>query len=364
MRRIINVNLGRGPERTYRVIVEDGLIDRAADLIARTWHGKRVFVISDSNVGPLYGGELLRRFLGAGMDAALLNVAAGEASKDARTVQALYTNLLRLGIHRDSLIIALGGGVVGDVAGFVAATIVRGVPYVQMPTSLLAQVDSSVGGKVGINHKLGKNLIGAFHQPAAVFIDPQVLRTLPQAEFRNGLAEVVKIAAALDAPFFRLLERKVLALAKRDPKLLPSVIARSVALKARIVERDEKETGLRKALNLGHTIGHAVEAALQYRIRHGEAVAIGMAAECSIAVEMGLLHSKTRDRVVRLLEQCGLPVRMPRIERRSRFLSALALDKKAEAGSPRFTLLREPGKVVVGVDVPTAFVNQLLDQRN
>lgn len=363
MKRTINVHLGTGPDRSYRVMIEDGLLERIPDLVAQTWRGRRVFIITDANVEARYGRRLLGQFSRSGADAALLDIEPGEGSKTSRTIEALYANLLRLGIHRDSLIVACGGGVVGDVAGFVAATILRGMPYVQVPTSLLAQVDSSVGGKVGINHRLGKNLIGAFHQPAAVLIDPLVLRTLPMAEFRNGMAEVIKIAAAFDRGFFHFLERNAERLARRETRRLSEMIARSVALKASVVERDEKEVGLRKALNLGHTIGHAIEAALDYNIRHGEAVAIGLAAECSLAVEMGLLRDSVRERVVRLLRAFGLPVRIPIVERRARFFSALALDKKTEAGATRFTLPADVGRVLIGVEVPTVFIHQLLDRR-
>jgi 3-dehydroquinate synthase len=364
-KKVITVNLGEGGERTYRIVIEAGLLGRLPRLLGDSHPaGRSVFIITDSNVERLYGRRLLRGFSEANIDATLLSVASGESSKSADTVQALHTHLLKLGIHRDSMILALGGGVVGDVAGFVAATILRGVPYVQVPTTLLAQVDSSVGGKVGINHPLGKNLIGAFHQPAAVFIDPDVLKTLPRAEYRNGLAEVVKIAAALDRKFFRYLQRNARAVAEGNARMLPAIIARSVALKAAIVERDERDRGLRKVLNLGHTVGHALEAATRYATRHGEAVALGMVAESAIAVQLGLLPQRDFENLVRLLRAFKLPVQFPTVKNRSLFLSALAGDKKAEQGGTKYVLLAGIGKVALGVDVPSVFIQQLLAERS
>ncbi len=363
-KKVITVNVGKGSERTYRIVIEAGLLGRLPRLLGDSHlTGKRVFIITDSNVERLYGRRLLHRFFEANIDATLLSFPSGERSKSAGTVQSLHTHLLKLGIHRDSMILALGGGVVGDVAGFVAATILRGVPFVQVPTTLLAQVDSSVGGKVGINHPLGKNLVGAFHHPAAVFIDPDVLKTLPRAEYRNGLAEVVKIAASLDRKFFRYLQRNARAVAERNARMLPAIIARSVALKAAIVERDERDRGLRKVLNLGHTVGHALEAATRYATRHGEAVALGLAAESAIAVQLGLLPQRDFESLVRLLRTLKLPVQFPAVRNRMLFLSALAGDKKAEEGVTKYVLLAGIGKVTLGVDVPSVFIRQLLAER-
>ncbi len=360
MKKIVTVTFGREGDRGYRIVIESGILGRLPHLVRESWHGRRVFIITDTNVECLYGRSLLRRFFESGSDAALLSFDAGEQAKQSRTVQSLYTHLLSLGIRRDSLIVALGGGVVGDVAGFVAATILRGVPYVQVPTTLLAQVDSSVGGKVGINHPLGKNLIGAFQQPAAVWIDPAVLKTLPRAEYRNGLAEVVKIAAALDRKFFGFLTRHARTVAAGDQRLLPRVIARAVELKAAVVARDEREAGVRKTLNVGHTIGHAIEAATGYAIKHGEAVSLGMAAESAIAAHMGLLKRRDFQRLVALQRALRLPVRFPSVKNRGRFRSALALDKKGDGQGTRFVLLTGIGKVMIGVDVPSVFIEHLL----
>ncbi|MER3524305.1 MAG: 3-dehydroquinate synthase [Ignavibacteria bacterium] len=356
----VTVSLERAPQRTYNVFIEAGMLDRVAERVRATWHGRRVFIITDTHVERLFGRHVLGTFVHEGVEAKMTSFAAGEQSKTAATVQRLFSFLLRHGIDRRSLIVALGGGVVGDVAGFVAATILRGVPYVHIPTTLLAQVDSSVGGKVGINHRLGKNLIGAFHQPVAVFVDPNTLETLPRAEYRNGLAEIVKIAATRDATLFAHLERHPTAIAQAKLSVLVDVIARAIALKASIVERDEREAHLRKTLNVGHTIGHAIEAASGYTIRHGEALAMGLAAETHLAVAMGVLVPAVRARIVRLLRAFGLPVRFPVIKQRARFLSALAADKKAEGGTPTFVLLEDIGKVMIGAKVPSVFIQQLL----
>jgi len=350
------VRLKSSLDRSYTVTVRAGLLKELPGILARTWKGRRLFVITDANVRRLYGSPLLQALTALGSDALLLDFPAGERSKNADVVFSLHSAILDQGIGRDSVILALGGGVVGDVAGFVAATILRGVKYVQVPTTLLAQVDSSVGGKVGIDHAAGKNLIGSFHQPSAVFIDPLVLRTLPAAEFRSGLAEVVKIAAALDKPFFGRIERerkKILAL---HPGALSALILRAVALKSRVVAEDEFETGLRKILNLGHTIGHALEAASGYSMRHGEAVAAGMASELHIAVMMGLLKPRDKERIVGLLKALKLRSRLPALRDRQRFSAALALDKKSERGAPKFVLLRGIGHAVIGVEVPTPFI--------
>ncbi len=326
----------------------------------RKWRGSQVFIITDSTVKKLYGRRLLRELLLKNVDAWLIDFPAGEASKDADVINTLHTQLLEHGIRRDDLIVALGGGVVGDVAGYVAATVLRGVRYIQVPTTLLAQVDSSVGGKVGINHPLGKNLIGAFYHPSAVYIDPEVLRTLPLGEFRSGLAEVVKIAAALDASFFRFLEKNASRINRKDKQVLTEVISRSIRLKAEVVEKDEREAGLRKTLNLGHTIAHALEVALGYTLRHGEAVAVGLVAEAKIAVEMGLLSRREQERLLQLMKALKLRTSFPRLRSKAKFFDALAADKKAVGEFTKFVLLKRIGYSVVGVDVPTPFIEEVI----
>lgn len=359
----IRVAFKRMGPTAYDIIVSPGLFVDLPLMVAPSWNGLRVFIITDSNVKRLYGQQLLNGLANAGIDTLLIDFPAGEGSKNSDVVNALQSQLLEHGVRRDSLVIALGGGIVGDIAGYVAATILRGIKYIHMPTTLLAQVDSSVGGKVGIDHPLGKNLIGAFHQPTAVYIDPLVLRTLPEREFRSGLAEVVKIAAALDESFFKYLEKNADKIKKRDHKVLTELITRSVRLKAAVVEKDEHETGLRKVLNLGHTIGHAIEAASGYSLRHGEAVAIGLAAESRIAIAMGLLSVRDNDRLLQLMKSLKLRTSFPKIRNKEKFRAALSLDKKSIADSTRFVLLNGIGRSVVGVDVPSPFIEAMVNSR-
>lgn len=356
----IPVRLKQSYDRSYEVLVSAGLLARLPGIVARRWPGRKSFVITDTRVARLYGGDLQRKLAAAGVDISMLAFRQGEQSKNAGTAYHLQAHLLRNGVKRDSLIIALGGGVVGDLAGYVAATVLRGIGFIQVPTTLLAQVDSSVGGKVGIDHPVGKNLIGAFHQPLAVFIDPTVLSTLPDEEFRNGLAEIAKIAAALDAPLFRRIERIAPRLRKKDVRQLSWLIARAVGLKAAVVERDEFESGLRKVLNLGHTIGHAVEATSGYEIKHGAAVAIGMAAEAELAVRLGLMPEQDRNRLLKTLRALKLPTSMPHVHRQAPFFEALAADKKSRAGGLRFVLPSAIGSSALDVSVPPEYVMDLL----
>ena len=345
-------------ERTYPVeIVSDGF-SRVSRMISRNWQASSVFIVTDANVKKLYGRRLLCGLLLRNIDAWLIDFPAGERSKNSDVVNILHSALLEHGVRRNSVVVALGGGVVGDVAGYVAATVLRGIKYIQIPTTLLAQVDSSVGGKVGIDHPLGKNLIGAFHQPSAVYIDPLFLQTLPEREYTAGLAEVVKIAAGLDASFFRFLEKNAAQIRQRNVKTLTGLIEHSVRLKAAVVEKDEFETGLRKTLNLGHTIGHAFEAASNYRLRHGEAVAIGLVAESRIARDMGILSTKEFARLLHLMHALSLRMSLPRLKNMKGFLSALSLDKKTIGHSTKFVLLERIGCTALGVDVPASSIER------
>lgn len=355
----LKVSLQQHIDRSYTIAVKPGIFSRLPAVLARAYDGRRLFIITDSRVLSLWGRALHHGLHDAGANAVLLSFDEGEKSKNARTVASLHTQLLSHGITRDSVIIVLGGGVVGDVAGFVASTILRGVQYVQIPTTLLSQVDSSVGGKVGIDHPAGKNLIGAFHQPCGVYIDPVVLKTLPVREFRAGLAEVVKIAAALDAGFFRYLERNRQSIRKDNPQLLASLIRKSVGLKAAVVEQDEHEANFRKVLNLGHTIGHAIEAATNYSILHGEAVAIGIAVESELAVRLGILPARDYRMVIDLLKSLKLPVSLPGMNKR-RFFDALSLDKKSVNGRTQFVLLKSIGSSVIGVEVSQLQLSKLV----
>ena len=356
----IRVRLDALHDRSYTVEIHPGILAEVPVLLSRSEGKRRMFVITDSNVTRYYGSEFAGRLAAAGCEVALLDVPAGERSKSSPTVNALYTRLFRGGVTRDSLVIALGGGVIGDLAGYLAATVLRGVRLVQIPTTLLAQVDSSVGGKVGIDHPAGKNLIGAFHQPLAVYIDPEALLTLPEDEFRNGLAEVVKIAAARDAPFFANIERNAPRIRRENTALNAKIVETAVALKASVVEKDERETGLRRVLNLGHTIGHALESSGKFALKHGQAVAIGMAAEARIARELGLLPPPACLRLTGLLEALRLPVDPPGTINERAFMSAIALDKKSDVTGTRFVLLRRIGECAPGVPVPADLIRKTM----
>ena len=360
MKRIIPVRLPGGKDRSYPILIAPGALAQLPALLAARWKGRSLFVITDTNVNRLYGRTVMRGLTAAGFDPILLDVPAGEESKSIDVYYAVLTALLENKVRRGSVIVALGGGVVGDLAGFAAASVLRGVEFVQVPTSLLAQVDSSVGGKVGIDHHLGKNLIGAFHQPSLVVIDPNVLTTLPAREFRNGLAEVIKIAAALDRKFFALLARNPGKLRPRETAFLTKVIATSVGLKAAVVEKDEREAGLRKVLNLGHTLGHAIETASGFSLRHGETVAIGMVLEGRLAATMGLLSVNDLIKMKVVLEAVGLPTRMPGKLDMKRIHASLALDKKGKDGMPLFVLPKAIGSSAIDVPVPDALIRSVL----
>ncbi len=269
---IINVNLGL---RSYRIIVESGAVATVGAHLRELGVGSRAALVSDAAIGSLYGKTVVRSLEGAGFSVALVEVPEGEAAKTLAVAGQCWNELLALGLDRTSTVLALGGGAVGDVAGFVAATYMRGVNFVQVPTTVLAQVDASIGGKTAIDHPNAKNLIGAFHQPRLVLVDPAVVRSLPEREYRSGVAEIVKHGIVLDADYFAEVERDAAALCARDLPVVERIIGGSCRLKASVVERDERESELRHVLNYGHTIGHALEAATGYaRFAHGEAVAL------------------------------------------------------------------------------------------
>jgi len=334
------------------VHIEHGLLGKLPRIISKRWSGRGLYIITDSNVSRLYGLALRRGLAEQGVKAPILEIPAGESSKSMARFTALTSQVLAHGVKRDSLVLALGGGVVGDLAGFVAATVLRGVSYVQIPTTVVSQVDSSIGGKVGINHRTGKNLIGAFHFPEVVYIDPAVLKTLSQQHFMYGLAEVVKIAFALDPSFFRWLERNHDRLHRDNMALVRKCVSSAAALKAEVVRLDPSEQGLRKVLNFGHSVGHAIEAATGFDIPHGAAVSIGLVEESRIAAEMGILERTDFLRLVRLLECFHLPIAFPPRLNKKKFFSALALDKKADGAGVKFVLPKRVGSMLIGIRVP------------
>ncbi len=359
--RIVKVPLGN---RSYRILIGRGLLTRLGVECSRLQLGRRCAVISDRNVAPRFAKGVQRSLKLAGFDSFLIAVPAGETAKSMKTVQSCYDQLAKHRLERNSFIVALGGGVVGDLAGFVAATYLRGIAFVQAPTTLLAQVDSSVGGKVGVNLKAGKNLVGAFYQPRLVLCDLDALRTLPAREYRAGLAEVIKYGIIFDAALFRQLEGAMPRLLKRDTKTLAGVVARCCEIKAKVVGQDETEGGLRAILNFGHTIGHALEAISGYgKYLHGEAISIGQIAAGEISTSESALPEKDLQRIRHLFRRAGLPisVHLGRPERK-KLLKAMQLDKKVSQGEIKFVLARKIGSVVWGRRVSPKLISEALDK--
>ncbi len=344
----LHVSLG---ERSYPIHIGADLIGRA-ELYAPHVGGRRAAVVTNTTVAPLYAGQLEAALEAAGATCQRIVLPDGEAHKDWRTLNLVFDALLEAQADRRTVIVALGGGVVGDMAGFAAATYQRGVPHLQVPTTLLAQVDSSVGGKTAINHPLGKNMIGAFHQPLAVVADTAALATLPRREYAAGLAEVAKYGAIFDEGFLRWLEANAEALRRGDAAALAHAIRRSCEIKSVIVERDERESGVRALLNFGHTFGHAIESAAGYgEVLHGEAVAAGMALAARLSARQGRIAEADAARLVRLLERLGLEVKAPRFDP-DVWLSYMGRDKKNEAGRITLVLLDALGRGAIVKDTP------------
>jgi 3-dehydroquinate synthase len=351
------VNLG---PRSYEVRVTSGHPEAfgpfARGALDATWAGRdcrRALVVTDETVAALEP-PIASALNGVGIEPNLAVIEPGECSKSLDRAADLYDVLVKLRADRHTAIVALGGGVVGDLAGFVAATFARGLPLLMVPTSLLAQVDSSIGGKVGVNHPRAKNIIGAFHQPVGVWIDTQTLDSLPPRQLRCGLAEVVKYGMILDAPFFGELEKQADAILRRAPEAIRRVVAQCCRLKAEVVARDEREeTGLRAVLNCGHTIGHAIEAVSGYggEFLHGEAVSVGMVAEARLAERMGWIGPEVTARLAALLQRFELPIAAPHLDHDA-LVEAMSRDKKNQKGKTRFVLPRQIGRVEL-TDAPT-----------
>lgn len=354
---IVHVDLA---ERSYDVIVEAGILAKAGDFIAKTGlTGRRAAVISDETVARLHSGTLLAALESAGFKSSLHTVTAGEASKSMTHAETLCREMIRAGHDRKSFVIALGGGVVGDLAGFVASIFYRGLPYVQIPTTIVSQVDSSVGGKTGVNAAEGKNLIGAFHQPRLVLVDPETLRTLPDREFHEGFAEAIKHAAIRDAAMLD-------DLAALDPSgrdVPADLIARNIAIKARVVEADEHETlGIRALLNFGHTIGHGIEASVPYgKLLHGEAISLGMRSALFLSGKKCGLSEDTISKILSLLDMYQLPLVLPETISTDMVMEKLATDKKFAAGAIRFVVLDGPGSAKVTDTVDLADLREAIE---
>lgn len=346
----VHVNLA---ERSYDVLIGPGLLPKIGGMAANLIGGKRCAVVTDSNVAPLYAQTVQKSLWSAGMTVSLITVPAGEASKSVAVVEDVCRQMLQAGLDRKSFLVALGGGVIGDLAGFAASIFLRGIPFIQVPTTVLSQVDSSVGGKTGVNTPEGKNLIGTFAQPALVLADVHTLQSLPEREYGEGFAEIIKHAAIRDAAMFDTIN--AVAEGAGD---LAELIQRNVAIKARIVEKDEHETtGLRALLNFGHTIGHAIEASAGYgEMLHGEAIGLGMMAAASISCQLAGLPPVARAKIVGLVKRFGLPTKLPENMAAESILEHMKHDKKFSEGSIRFVLLRSLGDAFVSTDVTEAHI--------
>jgi 3-dehydroquinate synthase len=334
----VRVPLVEQRDASYDILIKAGLVQQLDTILKEYCPAGAYAVISDSHVGTLYGEDVVKRLLASGCGAELLTFPAGERHKTRETWAALSDQMLAAHFGRDSAVLALGGGVVNDLAGFVAATYLRGVPLVQIPTSLLAMIDSSIGGKTGVDVPAGKNLLGAFHQPRVVIADLDLLASLSSVQLSAGLAEAVKHGAIADADYFTFLEREYAAIFAKDARALQRVVQRSVEIKAQVVAQDEREAGKRAVLNFGHTIGHAIEATSQYEVLHGEAVAIGMVYEARLAESLSIAGPGTAQRIATVLERLHLPLERPDGSQVDDLIEAMRADKKVRGGQIRLAL--------------------------
>lgn len=347
IRRLLGRHHLEGMGTGYDVVVQEGGLDQLGTMLNSREIGGPILVITDTNVGPLFGKQAVKTLKAAGYTASQLVVPAGETSKNLETVESLWRGCLAAGLDRSSTIVALGGGVVGDLAGFAAATFMRGCNWVALPTTLLAMVDASLGGKTGFDLPEGKNLVGAFYPPRLVLVDPDVLLTLPERELRAGLAEVVKHGIIADPELFELCARGWGVVTDR----LPEVVRRGMAVKVKVIEEDPYEKGIRAALNLGHTVGHAVELVSGFSLLHGEAVAVGIVAESRLAERLTVATQGLSEALAGALAGLGLPVEIPENLERLEIVRAMKFDKKKAAGIVRFALPVKIGEVQVGVEV-------------
>ena len=345
--------------KSYQIYIGSGILAQAGRWLSEQGFSGKLVIITDPTVNKLYGEALNQRLAENGFSVNILLVPEGEEQKSLETAGRLYYELTACYAERTTPILALGGGVIGDLAGFVAATYLRGVPLVQMPTTLLSQVDSSIGGKVAIDHGQLKNMIGAFYQPRLVIADASTLKTLPAGEFASGLAEVIKSAAIRDEKFFIFLEENLNKIKSRDEEALEEVVFQSAKIKADVVQGDEMDLGLRNILNYGHTIGHAVESVSDFRIGHGQAVAMGMVAAARISNQMGILDGKDVARLRKVIEQAGLPTEMPDLKPEE-IIQAMKHDKKVRENKVRFVLLKSIGDVFVSDEVSQSLVERIL----
>lgn len=354
---VLQVGLG---DRSYPIIIRSGNLPKIGEDLAARAIANRYGVIADDRVSSLYGDSLMASLQQAGISAELFSFPHGEANKTLHTIGDLAGRLARRGFDRKDALIGFGGGVTGDITGFLASAYMRGIPFIQIPTTLLAQVDSSVGGKTGVDIPEGKNLVGTFYQPQVVYIDIQFLKTLPKEELLGGLAEVIKYGVIWDAGFFQFLcdnRERILGL---DEEIISETIHTCCKIKAEVVSQDEREGGIRRILNYGHTIGHAVEGASDYQINHGFAVSIGMAAAAKLAELAGYLRRETTEKIIETLVAYGMPVEIPRLLDRERIKKYLLTDKKTIGGRVHYVLPTDIGKTCIVADIDEELVKQVL----
>lgn len=355
----VNVKLAAN---SYEIRVGPGILGQAGRWLKEAGYSGKAVIITDTNVRPLYAGPLQKSLEEAGLNVTVFEVPEGEQQKTLDTAGRLYDRLAETFAERSTPVLALGGGVIGDLAGFVAATYMRGIPFIQVPTTLLAMVDSSIGGKTAVDRGNMKNVIGAFYQPKMVIADIDTLKTLPREELSNGMAEVIKMAAVSSSRFFGFLENNIGRAMALDAEVMEKIVLENAAQKAGVVGKDEKETGLRIILNYGHTIGHAVEAVSDFSIKHGQAVAIGMVAENKIAIRKDILPENEAARIEKVIERAGLPVTIPDFspEKKESLLNVLKHDKKVINDVVRFILLKAIGRPVVADDVGPELIREVL----
>jgi 3-dehydroquinate synthase len=358
----IKVNLDKQSSTSYEICIGHNILDRIGLVIAKSNIASNYIVITDSNVSSLYREKLLTALRNVNLKVDLIEFPAGEISKNTDTVLTIIKKLINLGADRNSALIALGGGVTGDMTGFIASIYMRSIPYIQIPTTLMAQVDSSIGGKTGIDLPEGKNLVGAFFQPKAVFIDLQFLKTLPDEEFTNGLSEIVKYGIIDDVELFNILEKETENIKNRSMDLLELIVERSCKIKKGIVEIDEMDMGVRRILNFGHTIGHAIEAESGYMIPHGNAVSIGMIASARISERLNYLSSEDRNRIEHLIRSIDLPDHVPTSISMEGMLSKIKTDKKKKGGSVHFVLLKKIGVPFINGSVEETIIREIIEE--
>lgn len=360
MTSVIRVNV---PQQSYEIVIASGSLKELGTRMQYHHLGQKVLLVSNPDIFKHYGETVVTSLTSAGFDVCECILPAGEEYKTLDSLQKIYDIALSNRLERSSTMVALGGGVIGDMTGFAAATWLRGIKVVQVPTTLLAMVDAAIGGKTGVNHPKGKNLIGAFHQPSLVLIDPDVLQTLPDREFRGGMAEVIKYGVIWDAELFSKLEQSQTLdkLSDVNAGLIQAILERSCGCKAEVVSKDEKESGLRAILNYGHTIGHAVESLTGYtQVTHGEAVGIGMVAASRIAVALQMWDHESDCRQLKLIEKTGLPTQLPAKLNIEEIIDSLQSDKKVKSGKVRFILPTQIGTVTITDQVPADIIRQVL----